>query len=164
VKLDAHGIVADLPRGWEGGIGLAEDARPDAVGPFSTDPRRRGRILPVTHLGNFPLPSERGDFGAEAIEVMSEPHAFVALLEYGPECAGTALFGDGGLPRRLRPNHFHPRSLQRVIRGQAGHQRFLTHAGRAFCLYVVLGDLRRAGDVVPEVNAVLSGITIEGAR
>jgi hypothetical protein len=48
-----------------------------------------------------------------------------------------------------------------VIKGQAGAQFFFSDAGRAFCLYVVLGSYARRGALVPKVNAVLAGVRID---
>jgi hypothetical protein len=44
--------------------------------------------------------------------------------------------------------------------GQSGLQRFFTHNGRAFCLYVVLGSHVDRADILPNVNAVLETLEI----
>lgn len=118
---------------------------------------------PVMHLGNFALPPDRGDFGSGAVDVMTAQHALIVLLEYGPECVGTALFRPRGLPEALRPADFSPNALQRQLPRQAGHQRFFTEAGRAFCLFVVLGAQANAPTLCAKTNAVLRATTI-GAR
>jgi len=51
--------------------------------------------------------------------------------------------------------------LQRVQKGQTGAQVFCTVAGRAFCVYAVLGAAGRAGRLAPEVNAVLAATEVE---
>ena len=92
---------------------------------------------------------------------MRSGHAFIALVEYHSSSAGTALFASGvAMPRELSTEEFSPRQLQRTIPGQAGAQRFFVEAGRAFCLYIVLGSMADRARVVPRVNAVLPGITI----
>jgi hypothetical protein len=116
--------------------------------------------LALAHLGNFPLPPDRGDFGSGAVDQMLARDAFVALLEYEPASAGTALFAHRGLPRNLAGADFSRASLQRTIEGQAGTQVFFNEAGRAFCLYVVLGAATQAIRVVPQVNRVLEDIEI----
>jgi hypothetical protein len=50
--------------------------------------------------------------------------------------------------------------MQRPLPGQSGAQFFFTEAGRAFCLYVVLGSHARRRQLVPEVNLVLSALSV----
>jgi hypothetical protein len=154
LDIQGFGIRAELPRGWEGAL---RRSRPDPDGveaAAAPDP-------PVLHACTFALPSDRGDFGSGAVELMADDDTFVALLEYDREEVGSALFAARGLPRRLDPRHFHPRSLQRVLPGQAGWQHFFTDHGRAFCLYVVLGAHDDAHRQVRRVEQLLAGIRIE---
>jgi hypothetical protein len=154
MKIGAHGIAADLPAGWEARITRRDPAREAAGGAAGTP-------HPVAHLASFALPEDRGDYGSGAVDRMRPTDALVVLVEHDPSSVGTALFRPVGLPRDLRPTDFDPMALQRTIPGQAGVQRFFTEAGRAFCLYVVLGSHRTAAAVVPSVNAVLRTIRIE---
>ncbi len=160
MTLDGPGLRVRLPGRWEGEIRTARGLDADAVA------RRRAAVgtapvmVPTAHLGNFALPPDRGDFGSGAVETMTAGGAFVALVEFGASEAGTALFGRDGIPRRVRPRDFHPRALQRTLRGQCGLQVFATEAGRAFSLYVVLGRQRQLDDLVDEVNAVLASIEV----
>lgn len=156
MRLSGHGIRAELPPGWEGAITARAERGPQ---PWSAD----RRSLPVAHLASFGLPVGRGDFGSGAVETMHDGDAFVALLEYGPASADTPLFATIGLPRQLRAEAFSPRALQRVLPGQAGMQRFCTHRGRAFCLYVVLGGSSRRGEGVAAVNRLLDGLDVDPA-
>ena len=89
--------------------------------------------------------------------------AFVVLLEYDPSSVGTALFARVGMPRAIDPDSLSPSVVQRQIAGHAGTQLFFSDHGRAFCLYVVVGAYRNRGRLVPKVNALLSGVTIEAA-
>jgi hypothetical protein len=114
----------------------------------------------VLHLANFALPASRGDFGTGAVERMGAEHMFVALLEYGADCLGTALYAPIGLPR-LQPGQFNPNGMQRRVAGQAGFQHFFTEANRAFCLYVVIGSHRQAVPLTKQVNAVLEQIEVQ---
>ena len=50
----------------------------------------------VTHIANFPLPRDRGDFGTGAIERMSRDDVLVVLVEFDAESAKTALFARRG--------------------------------------------------------------------
>lgn len=166
MRLAAHGLGARLPRGWEGTIAGQAQELPDsalagarsATGP----PPGAGRpeVLPVAHFATFALPAERGDFGSGVVDRMRRTDAFVSLVEYGPEEAGTALFSAQGLPRRLDPRAFSRRMLQRTLAGQSGLQLFFTEGDRAFCLYIVLGDADDAHRLVRRVEQVLATIEI----
>ncbi|MEX0836171.1 MAG: hypothetical protein WD010_08780 [Nitriliruptor sp.] len=157
MQVRGFGIRADLPRGWEGALRTAAP-EPPAPGEART---LSVETHPVLHAGTFPLPVDRGDFGSGAVETMREGDTFVALLEYGPQEADTPLFEAQGLPRRLDPRRFSGSSLQRVIPGQAGYQAFFTEAGRAFCLYVVLGAEEDKLVQVRRVEQMLASIVIE---
>ncbi|MFA9429554.1 hypothetical protein [Egicoccus sp. AB-alg2] len=163
MQLRGHGLRAQLPRGWEGRIRREAAADELPEGQFAAAAAASDESPPVMHLATFALPGERGDFGSGAVDLMADDDAFVALLEYGPEEAGTPLFAAQGLPRRLDPRAFSNRSLQRAMRKQAGWQHFFTEAGRAFCLYVVLGDGGDANRQVRRVEEVLAQVTIEPA-
>jgi hypothetical protein len=125
-RLAAFGIELGLPLGWEARI-------------FRRAPSHvNERTYPVLHAATFSLPPNRGDFGAGAVESMSAVDVFVALFEYGPDAVGQPLFAAQGIPK-IDAGMFSPSQLQCTIKGQSGCQRFFTAAGRAFCLYVVLG-------------------------
>lgn len=146
----AHGLQVTLPERWE-----ARLYRRDAPGSGWAGESNN----PVLHLGNFPLPPGRGDFGTGAVEVMSAAHAFVSLLEYDAEEAGRRLFAAVGRPV-LSVRDFAPNALQRRLPGQLGCQRFFTENGRPFCLYVVLGSRQHAAALVAEVQGVLDGLQV----
>ena len=162
MRLAAHGIAAHLPPGWEGAIASERaDVVTAAARAFSAASTPAPHVLPVAHFSTCALPALRSDFGAEVVETMQASDVFVALLEYGPEEAGSALFAHQGLPRRLDPRQFSPRQLQRTLRGQAGLQLFFTENGRAFCLYIVIGDAGDAHLLVRRVEQVLATLDIE---
>lgn len=158
MRLASRGLTAALPAGWEGAF-----TTPAAV-PARRTPAGVSTAavpsLPTLHLANFALPADRGDFGSGAVDRMGPRHAFVSLLEYGPECVGTALFDAAGLPRDLAASDFSARALQRTLAGQTGLQHFFTEAGRAFCLYVVLGHRGNAVPLAREVGGTLANVTI----
>jgi hypothetical protein len=149
----AHGLRVHLPERWEARLYLRE--------PLAGAPGEESHN-PVLHLGNFALPPGRGDFGTGAVEVMGPAHAFLALLEYDRDEAGTPLFAAPGRPT-LAVNDFAANALQRRLPGQLGCQRFFTEAGRAFCLYAVLGSREHAAALVGEVGAVVANVDVEGA-
>ena len=154
MRISAYGLAVDLPSGWEARIRRHRlGLQPGAGDGF--------RSHPVLHAADFALPEERGDFGSGAVEAMRPSQAFIALIEYDPSSAGTALFSaQVALPLQVGADDFSSQRLQRTIRGQAGAQRFFVDGGRAFCLYVVLGSMANRHHVVPQVNAVLSAIEI----
>jgi hypothetical protein len=180
MRISRFGLALDAPSGWDARIRrhrlavepttAARDLSPaDAriLGLHRADDaasvvaRPEFRAHPVLHAADFALPEERGDFGSGAVESMRSDQAFIALVEYHPDSARTALFSSrSGLPRKMGADDFSPRQLQRTIRGQAGAQVFFVEAGRAFCLYVVLGSMANRHQVVPRVNVALSAIEI----
>jgi len=146
VSLLRHaGISFDVPPGWEvaatgGGFRLLPSG---------------AREPTVVHLGTFPLPAEDASFGADAVELMESDDVLIVLFEYGPEAASTQPFASHGIPHPLKPQDFDRSALQRAIPGQSGLQRFFSHKGRAFCVYVVLGSHIDRVDLVAKVNPVL---------
>lgn len=149
MRLDGRGIRTDLPVGWEGqldeGLQLLAD----------------GAVRPtVAHMANFPLPPGRGDFGGGAIETMVPGDALIVLYEYGPESVGQPLFKAQGIPRFVRSEDFDRAVLHSSVPGMSGVQRFFTHAGRAFCLYVVVGSHIDRVDVLAQINTVLASLEI----
>jgi hypothetical protein len=146
----AHGLQVTLPDRWEARLYRRDAEAANEAGESNN---------PVLHLGNFPLPPGRGDFGTGAVEVMGLEHAFVSLLEYDREEAGSALFAAAGRPQ-LTLRDFAPNALQRRLPGQLGCQKFFTENGRPFCLYVVLGSRQHAADLLAEVQRVLANLQV----
>jgi len=159
-RLTGHGLAVGLPPRWEGRIYRR------VVGEAGARPGRlqaagwSGELShPVLHLANFALPPGRGDFGTGAVERMGPDNLFVSLLEFGPDCLGTALYAPAGLPR-LTAGQFNPNGMQRRVAGQAGCQYFFTEANRPFCLYAVIGSHRQAVVLTKQVNEVLQQIEV----
>ena len=146
--LQGAGIRVDLPAGWEGGIAEPAVLEDGAV--------RRS----VTHIANFPLPEQRGDYGGGAVERMGWGDSLIVLLEFEPASTAQPLFSREGIPLPLRPSDFSRDTLQRRIEGQGGTQHFFREVGRAFCLYVVMGSYVDRADHLPAVNAVLERVEI----
>ena len=167
-----HGFSVQLPTAWEGRI-YRRDAPSIAFSPKNRAAGSTGtaatqapngwlgeQTRAVVHLGNFALPAVRGDYGSGAVEKMTAENTFIALLEFGPECLGTALYGSVGLPR-VSPDRFDPNGLQRRLPGQAGCQYFFTEQSRPICLYVVLGSHQQAARLSAQVNRVLDRIKVD---
>jgi hypothetical protein len=148
VKLTGAGITVNLPSGWEGSIAPSETL-PDGAVRHS-----------VTHVANFALPAQRGDYGGGAVEVMHPGDVLIILLEFDQASISQPLFARKGLPAPLRASDFSRETLQRSIVGQGGCQYFFQQTGRAFCLYIVVGSHLDRVDVLPVVNQILGSIEI----
>jgi hypothetical protein len=144
--IQAHGIAADLPSGFEGRI---------FVRAVTT-----GTAYTVAQFATFPLPDDVGDFGGGAVNLMGPGDVYATLFEYGPESLGKALFARQGLPSSFGPNDFSPMTLRRGLGGQSGTQRFFTESDRPFSFYAVLGSHVLRNSLVPKVNALLSSIAL----
>jgi hypothetical protein len=170
-RLEAHGLGADVPRGWDGAVyrrsgdeRAPTPFRPTGLGPSSL-PGGRGsgpagppmHYPPILHLATFALPADRGDFGSGAIEGMGPRDLFVSVLEFDTGSGTGAMFGHG-VPWPLRPDDFSPQAMRVPKPNQSGCQRFFRVGDRGFTLYVVIGShsLRRV--LVPRVNTALAGI------
>jgi hypothetical protein len=137
----------------------AGQLRTDAV---AGGPAPLGELtFPVVHVSSVPIPNDAADYGSDVVETLGPTDAFVVLKEFEPSDAAQALFALEGMPRALTGDDFDPTALQRRLSGQAGRQVFFHEGGRAFCLYVVLGDYNRRYELVEGVNAVLAGIRID---
>ncbi|HEX8305293.1 MAG TPA: hypothetical protein VF612_10480 [Jatrophihabitans sp.] len=165
-RLAGHGLAVALPARWEGRLYRRTVGQPGATlhaQATGTGTGWPGELShPVLHLANFALPASRGDYGTGAVELMGPDNLFVALLEFGPDCLGTALYSPRGLPR-VTPGQFNPNGMQRRIAGQAGLQHFFTQGNRPFCLYVVIGSHRQAVALAKQANEVLERIEVEHA-
>ena len=169
--LTGHGFSVQLPAAWEGRVyrrstpvAVFSPQNRASIAAGEPSPAGRGwlgeQTNAVLHLANFPLPADRGDYGSGAVEAMTARNTFVALLEFGQECLGTALYSSIGLPR-VEPRRFDPNGLQRRIPGQSGCQFFFTEASRPMCLYVVLGSHRDVDLLSAQVNRVLDRIKVD---
>jgi hypothetical protein len=145
--ISQHGITVSLPTGWDGTI-------------YRRNPEAGEATHPVLHAATFPLPAIRGDYGSGAVEQMAATDVLVALLEFDPTSATSALFAANARPQALSVSDFSPASLQRPLPGQAGTQRFFAENGRAFCLYVVLGAYIRATSLLPAVNQLIQALQV----
>lgn len=150
MKLDAPGITLELPAGWEVEVDRGSGEQPPGAPDLRT---------PRTHIANFPLPVDRGDYGSFAVEQMPRGGALICLLEEASPAAGSALHSHEGVPR-LSTADFSAEAMQRPQAGRAGAQAFFHVGRRAFVLYVVIADRLNRAAQVDEVNCVLAGITI----
>lgn len=152
MELSDRGVTVTLPRGWEGVI-TATDPGDGELGAAASP-------TTLMHVANFPLPPERGDFGSNAVEIMGRGAVLVVLFEHDQGSVGTPLFASQGIPTPA-PDDFDPTQLQRPLPNQSGAQYFFTEAGRAFCLYVVIGRHSRRSLLVGVANDVVSTLVIE---
>ena len=155
-RLAAHGVSIDVPAGWEAELSTQPD--PSTLDP-AADPLPAPLV--VLHAANFSLPAERGDYGSGAVEIMGRNGIFAALVEFDGASAATMLFAGEGVPTRLAADAFGPDQLQASVPGQAGLQQFFHVGSRAFCLYAVIGSHSLRGVLVPELNRILSGLSVD---
>jgi hypothetical protein len=148
-QISAQGLSVTPPDGWEAVI----YRRPAGPGE---------QTFPVLHAATVPLPVSRGDYGSGLVETLRSTDVFVSLLEFGPGAANSPLFALTGIPG-LTPDMYRLKQLQRVLRGQAGVQRFFTETGRAFCLYSVIGSYGNRIPLCARANQMIGSIHIEAA-
>jgi hypothetical protein len=142
------GMSVTPPAGWEATI-YRRSARPGE------------HTFPVLHASTTRLPATRGDYGSGAVDLLGPNDVFVAVLDFGPSAAGTALFsGLRGVPG-LTPDVYGARQLQRTIRGQAGVQRFFTTGGRGFCLYSVIGSMANRIPLTARANLLIGSLRFD---
>ncbi len=150
-QLHSAGLTIAPPTGWEAAI----YRRP--AGPGET-------TYPVVHAATVPLPADRGDYGGGLVEQLGPEDVFVSFLEFGPDAAGSPLFGTLPAVPGLTPDSYRPRQLQRTILGQAGVQRFFTVGGRAFCLYSVIGSMANRVPLTARANQVIGSFRVAPAQ
>lgn len=157
--IERRGIRVDAPAGCEARL---RTRTPDEVEVSTTavGAAAAGDERLVVHVSTVGLPAHRGDFGGGVVEQLGPDDVFVAVLELEPEQAGSALVRRQGIPRTISANRYAPDTMQRTIHGQSGVQVFFTEAGRAFCLYAVLGSHARRNELARRVNDILANITI----
>ncbi len=143
MRLAAHGIALDLPRGWDGRIWTREGGGP------------------VVHAANIALPPADGDFATLATQTLPVDGVVVVLVDYGAADAGAPLYANAA-PARIDAAELHPQTLLRRRPGQRGLQRFFTSGGRAMCLYVVVGSAAHAADLSAAVSDVLATLRVTG--
>jgi hypothetical protein len=141
------GLTVEPPAGWEATI-------------YRRPPRPGEHTYPVVHAATVPIPQQRGDYGSGVVERLGPDDVFVAVLEFGPEAAGSALFSGLRAVPGLTADSFRPRQLQRTIRGQAGVQRFFTVAERAFCLYAVVGSVANRVPLAARANQLIGSLGV----
>lgn len=147
--IERNGVRVAVPPGWEGRIAQQLDS---GEGEVTTQ---------VVHAATVPLTGQRADYGGGVVERLGGTDVFISLVEFGPNEANTALFKTVEQLPVLDVGMFHRNQLQRRIRGQAGVQHFFTYQGRPFCLYVVLGSIARAPELVAKANEMLAGIEVD---
>jgi hypothetical protein len=158
-QLTDAGVSVTLPTGCEGRIVARRRDTAESVAVAAGDPNPYAERTVVLQVATFALPADMGDFGGGGVTGMGATDVLVVLFEYGSPSVGTPLFAAQGIPR-LRPRDFSPDALRLMLEGQSGVQRFFTVAGRAFCVYAVIGaHVRRIG-LCGVVNDILASVRI----
>ena len=149
--LSGHGLSIRLPHGWEGRI-YVPDLPPPAVN------------MPVLHATDRALTMQRSTFAPELAARAGDAGVLVALVEFDSALANVGLFGRPGLGLPLRRQDLDGAALQLPDPAQAGHQRFFSLHGRAFCLYVVFGTGPGLTRRLHRVNESLGTLTVDPLR
>jgi len=147
-KITAHGFSVTPPSGWEAAI-------------YRRPPGPGERTYPILHAATRPLSSGRGDYGAGVVETLGPDDVFISLLDFGPWQKEATLFQPVAVVPRVTPESFRSRQLQRVIRRQAGVQRFVAIAGRALCLYTVIGSMANRLALARKANELISTLVVD---
>lgn len=154
-------MTAQVPGGWHVRVGrrpqVASGARSPATGALIDGAGDVTR--PILHAASQPLPPGLADFGGELIDALGPDDAFVALIDHGPQVAGSGLFARQGRPT-IAPSQFAPNRLARYVAGRSAGQWFFSEAGHGFCLYAVTGAHSRRMAVVPTIARVVSSIRV----
>ncbi len=115
---------------------------------------------PVVQISTTSMPDSTGDYGSGAVDVLGPNDVFLTLVEFGAAEVASPLFATKGLPKTLNPNDFSRDALQRVQKGQSGMQFWFSEAGRAFCLYIVLGSHANRRRLMPKATAMVQSLQI----
>lgn len=150
MNLQRHGLRVTAQPGWDIRIYRRAAAEGETTNP-------------VLHAATVRLPWVRGDYGSNVVDRLGRRDAFFALIEFDPEAASTALFGPTGIPRP-RSADFSPLQLHRVLPRQSGAQWFFNARGRAFSLYVVIGDHAQRLFVLPRVRQIIETVGVGEER
>ncbi|MHB8464374.1 MAG: hypothetical protein ACYDH6_24025 [Acidimicrobiales bacterium] len=146
-SISGHGIAVEARGGWDVRIAKRPPQAPETT--YAT-----------LHAATFALPASFGDYGDGAVELMSPNDVFVALVEFDPAATATALFSARGFPAPLTGGDIRRGGVQRALGEMAGVQRFFSAAGRAWCLYVVVGSFRARERLVRRANQLVAGIRV----
>ncbi len=156
-RLDAHGLSVPLLAGWD--IRILQRKEPavmwDGMNPTPTG----GWVYPMIHAATIPMPPLGGDYGSHVVPLLGPSDIFMAMVEFAPEEAGTALFTPG-MPV-LRGAQFNRDAMQRVMPGMSGAQQFFTIQGRAFSLLCVVGSHLRRNRLAATAQTLFSKIEVE---
>jgi hypothetical protein len=147
--LSAYGISFAPPDGWSATISKDDDFAPEGT-----------VALPIVHVCTLPLPDGRGAFGGGLVQYLGPSDCFMALVEYLKSDDATLFDARTEVPTNLSERSFKFNILQRTLEGQGGCQLFFGKSGRYFSLYIVLGDITQAPQLLPEINGVLASIEI----
>jgi hypothetical protein len=148
--VSGYGISLSAPAGWDSII-------------YQRDAANEGSTLPVLQastmsLGSLPL----SDFGTDVYPLLGDTDIFFALIEYAYDPNATVFTTATSIPS-FATTDFSPTAFPRLSPPKVACQAFFSTAGRAFCLYVVLGNPQNADSLVSELNSLMSTLVIAQA-
>jgi hypothetical protein len=148
VRLEGDGLALEVHHGWEARMWR----------PRPEPPAKAGSVV---RLANFPLPRTRDTYAAEVADTLRPGDVVVSLVEFGHGPANAGLYAARGAPR-IRIDDLDPKALQAPGPGRLGVQRFFSHGGRAFSLYVMAREGPRLREALAAVNASLRSLRVGG--
>ncbi len=140
--LASLGLRVELPAGFDGLI-------------------RRSGGRAVLHAANAELPpAGADDLAGELVERIPADGVVIALVEMGDDVLGSVLYANEGVPEISAAQIAPGVASGPIPEGAGGVQRFFTAAGRPFLLYVAVGSVADAEDLVAGANRVLGTLRI----
>lgn len=140
--LASLGLRVELPAGFDGQI-------------------RRSEGRAVLHAANVALPpASADDLAGEVVERIPADGVVIALVEMGDDVLGSVLYANEGVPEISAAQIAPGVASGPIPEGAGGVQRFFTAAGRPFMLYLAVGSVADAENLVAEANRVLGTLRI----
>ncbi len=147
MRLEAHKIAIELPRGWSGRI------------------FRRDGGNATLHAASFPLALHDGEFGDASTARMAPGASFLSLAEYVPGAgleAGRGLFAPGRIELPLDPTRFSIRGLAHPgPDSSATSSSSPRRAGRSACTSSSPVTARHRRRQLPLLDGILRGLRID---
>lgn len=156
-RLTSYGLSAPVLPGWD--VRILRRTEPTAMLHGTNPAPSGGWVFPMIHASTVTMPPLGGDYGSHVIPLLGPPDVFIAMVEFDSESAGTPLFPPGR--PRVSSRTFDRNTMQRVIPGMSGTQKFFSIEGRAFALFCVLGSHLRRSGLAAKANSFLSKIEVQ---
>jgi hypothetical protein len=147
VSLSSYGITVDVPTGLDCKI-------------YRRSPSVEGETTyPILHLSTLALGGYgASDVGGDAMFDLGATDYLAIMIELG---AGNGMCDYEGAVTPLAVGDFNANTQPRNRPGGGGFQGFSTLSGRCFSTIVIVGELENTPNVLADINAALSAVTID---